>query len=69
MAGTAKETATQIYNLYCGNTNEALSEVFNMAKAFEGKRDDMPNSYWRDVFIELQQLTSTTPYYYDNANR
>lgn len=69
MAGTPKQTAEQIYNLYYGNKDEALVEVFNMAKAFDGKRGDMPNSYWRDVFLELQKLNATTPYYYDPANR
>ena len=56
MAGTAQQTAKQLNDLYYGNKEAALAEVFCMAKAYEGKQGDMPNSYWRDVFLELQKL-------------
>ena len=56
MTGTPAHTAKQIYNLYCDNKEAALAEVFCMAKAYHNKQGDMPNTYWRDVFIELQKI-------------
>lgn len=56
MSGTPQNTAKQIMELYFNNKDAALAEVFNMAKAFEGKNGDMPNTYWRDVFLAIQKL-------------
>lgn len=56
MSGTPANTAKMLYELYYGSKEYALAEVFCMAKAYDGKQGDMPNSYWRDVFIEIQKL-------------
>lgn len=56
MAGTPQNTAKQLYDLYFGNKDLALAEVFCMAKAFSEKDGDMPNSYWRDVFLAIQKM-------------
>lgn len=49
-------TAKRLFDLYFGNKELALAEVFCMAKAYAGKKGDMPNAFWRDVFIALNSM-------------
>lgn len=52
----AERVAKQLYELYLSNKDLALAEVFNMAKVYNGKAGDMPNTFWRDVFIAIQAI-------------
>lgn len=52
MHKTTLEYAKMLYNLYHGNKDLALAEVFNAAKT----QPIIENSYWRDVFIFIQGM-------------
>lgn len=54
-----ERTAKLLLELYHNNRDLALAEVFNMAKVYNGKAGDMPNHFWRDVFILIQDITSS----------
>ena len=51
-----EERAKKILDLYYNNKDGALAEVFNMAKCYDGKRGDMTDYFWRDVFIAIQKM-------------
>lgn len=56
MKMNVERTAKQLLELFLNNKDLALAEVFHMAKVYSGKAGDMPNTFWRDVFIVIQKL-------------